>query len=211
MNLHLSQNHSPAPSPFSQQFFFSLSLSSSPTQTRSIIIMSHLFACGVWHLSLFFAKWWNVLLFYFSSLTHSAFGEGEIISNYRESRRCRPSSCACSYLLVCGRRMKRVGGGICPLNSRAVRPVSLIFSFHHVLVGRVRTRPVVANWLFGGFRAYLAQFRRHRRRWLTPSVLFVCLLLLDIRSLEPRFESLFFRNGEANRRRKILMNSCIPL
>ena len=90
--------------------FFSLSLSSSPTQTRSIIIMSHLFACGVWHLSLFFAKWWNVLLFYFSSLTHSAFGEGEIISNYRESRRCRPSSCACSYLLVCGRRMKRVGG-----------------------------------------------------------------------------------------------------
>jgi len=93
-------------------------------------------------------------------------------------------------------------GGICTLISRAVRPVSLIFSFHHVLVGRVRTRPVVANWLFGGFRAYLAQFRRHRRRWLTPSVLFVCLLLLDIRSLEPRFESLFFRNGEANRRRK---------
>ena len=141
-----------------------------------------------------------MLLFYFSSLTHSAFGEGEIISNYRESRRCRPSSCACSCLLVCGRRMKRVGG-----NLRAHFACSsscLIFSFQHVLVGRVRTRPVVANWLFGGFRAYLAQFRRHRRRWLTPSVLFVCLLLLDIRSLEPRFESLFFRNGEANRRRK---------
>jgi len=81
-------------------------------------------------------------------------------------------------------------------------PFSSILSFHHALVGRVRTRSVVANWLFGGFRAYLAQFRRHRRRWLTPSVLFVCLLLLDIRSLEPRFESLFFRNGEANRRRK---------
>ena len=98
--------------PFTTVFLFSLSLSSSPTQTRSIIIMSHLFACGVWHLSLFFAKWWNVLLFYFSSLTHSAFGEGEIISNYRESRRCRPSSCACSCLLVCGRRMKRVGGNM---------------------------------------------------------------------------------------------------
>jgi len=117
VKLHLSLNHSPAPSPLSQQFFFSLSLSSSsasssPTQTRSIIIMSHLFACGVWPLSLFFAKWWNVLLFYFSSLTHSAFGEGEIISNYRESRRCRPSSCACSYLLLCGRRMMRVVGNM---------------------------------------------------------------------------------------------------
>merc|ERR1712180_480451 len=46
----------------------------------------------------------------------------------------------------------------------------------------VRTRPAVANRLFGGFRAYLAGFRRHRRRSPTSSVLFVCLLLLDIRS-----------------------------
>jgi len=123
MNWHLSLNHFPAPSPLSQirplqQIFFSLSLSLlflrlfPPLKTRSIIIMSHLFACGVWPLSLFFAKWWNVLLFYFSSLTHSAFGEGEIISNYRESRRCRPSSCACSYLLLCGRRMMRVVGNM---------------------------------------------------------------------------------------------------
>jgi len=114
--LHLSQKSLSRPvapftnSPFTTAFLSSSSASSSPTQTRSIIIMSHLFACGVWHLSLFFAKWWNVLLFYFSSLTHSAFGEGEIISNYRESRRCRPSSCACSYWVVCGRRMKRVQG-----------------------------------------------------------------------------------------------------
>merc|ERR1712042_254027 len=168
------------------------------------------FACGVRHLSLFFAKWWNVLLFYFSSLTHSAFGEGEIISNYRESRRCRPSSCACSLLLVFGGRMKRVGVN-CAFTLRVIPPSFLVFSLRHALVWRVRTRPVVANWLFGGFRAYLAEFRRHRRRWPTPSVLFVCLLLLDIRSPEPRFESPFFRNGEANRRRNQLMNSCIPL
>jgi len=41
------------------------------------------------------------ILFFFLSLYPLAFGEGEIISNYRESRRCRPSSCAC-LALTCG-------------------------------------------------------------------------------------------------------------
>lgn len=117
VKLHLFLNHSPAPSPLSQQFFFSLYLSPlppPPLPPLKLVVLSSCriclrVACGI---SLFFAKWWNVLLFYFSSLTLSAFGEGEIISNYRESRRCRPSSCACSYLLLCGRRMMRVVGNM---------------------------------------------------------------------------------------------------
>jgi len=98
-------------SPFTTVFLFSLSLSPPPPlPPLKLVVLSSCRICLRVACGLFFAKWWNVLLFYFSSLTLSAFGEGEIISNYRESRRCRPSSCACSYWLVCGRRMKRVRG-----------------------------------------------------------------------------------------------------